>query len=178
MEKQEFKKIVEAILFSSPEPLTINKIARFSGGKIEDVRLAIEELLKEYSERDSSIEIVKIGERYLMRVKHKYSSYVEGFLEKDLDRGSLRTLAVIALRQPITLSKLAKIRGNKCYEHVKKLKEMGLVRAEKEGRSTILTTTKEFATYFGLKSSDPAEIKEMLKKYSEKDARLEKYLSE
>ena len=53
---------------------------------------------------------------------------------------------------------------------------MGLIRAEKNGRSTILTTTKEFARYFGLKSNDPKEIKETLRKYMQKNAKLEEYL--
>jgi len=169
------KRIVEAVLFSSTDALTPNKIAKISSINVEDVKLALKELVEEYNQRNSAIEIVKIGSRYLMRVKPEYYPYVERFVEKDLDKGSLRTLAVIAFKQPIMLSRLAKIRGNKCYEHVKKLKEMGLIRAERKGRSSILTTTKEFAIYFGLKSDKPEDIKEFLKNYAKRDAKLEEY---
>lgn len=169
------KKIVEAVLFSSTDALTPNKIAKISSINVEDVKLALKELVEEYNQRNSAIEIVNIGSRYLMRVKPEYYPYVERFVEKDLDKGSLRTLAVIAFKQPIMLSRLAKIRGNKCYEHVKKLKEMGLVKAERVGKSSILTTTKEFAIYFGLKSDKPEDIKEFLKNYAKRDAKLEEY---
>ncbi|RLI78800.1 SMC-Scp complex subunit ScpB [Archaeoglobales archaeon] len=172
------KRIVEAVLFSSTDALTPNAIAKISSIHVDDVKTALNELIEEYETRDSALEIVKIGNKYLMRVKPEYYPYVEKFVEKDLDKGSLRTLAVIAFKQPIMLSKLAKIRGNKCYEHVKKLKEMGLIRAEKKGKSSILTTTKEFAIYFGLKSDKPEDIKEFLKNYAKKDAKLEEYFED
>ncbi len=174
----ELAKIIEAILFSATEPLTISKIAKIAGKDAKDIELSLKELFEEYSKRDTSIEIIELNKKYIMRVKPEYSQYVERFVEKDLDRGSLRTLAVIALKQPIYLSKLAKIRGNKCYDHVKKLEEMGLIKAEKRGRTRILTTTKEFAKYFGLKSSNPEEIREFLRKYAaKKDSALEKYIN-
>ncbi len=163
----ELKKIIEAILFSSSEPVDIKELRKVTGkGKVEILN-AIGELINDYESRDTSIEIIKVGEKYLMRVKPQYADYVEKYTVREFDRGTLRTLAVIASKQPITLAKLAKIRGNKCYDHVKKLQERGLVKAEKKGRSTILTTTEEFATYFGLQSSEPEKIKEALKSFFE-----------
>lgn len=170
------RNVVEAVLFSSTDALTIESIAKIALINVEDAAKALDELIKDYSSRDTAIEIVKIGTKYLMRVKVEYYPYVERFFEKDLDKGSLRTLAVIAYKQPIMLSKLAKIRGNKCYEHVKKLKERGLIKVEKKGRSSVLTTTKEFSIYFGLNSDNPNEIKEFLKRYAKRDAKLEEYL--
>ncbi|AAB89663.1 MULTISPECIES: SMC-Scp complex subunit ScpB [Archaeoglobus] len=163
----ELKKIVEAILFSSSEPVDARELRKITGKDKVEILNAIGELIKDYESRDTSIEIIKVGEKYLMRVKPQYAEYVERFTVREFDRGTLRTLAVIALKQPITLAKVAKIRGNKCYEHVKKLQERGLVKAEKKGRSTILTTTEEFATYFGLDSAEPEKIKEALKGYLE-----------
>ena len=173
---EEIRKIVEAILFSSTEALTATAISKITSINLDEVIDALDKLIEEYSRRNSAIEVVKMGSRYLMRVKLEYYPYVERFFEKDLDKGSLRTLAVIAYKQPILLSKLAKIRGNKCYEHVKKLRERGLVRVVKRGRSSILTTTKEFSIYFGLNSDDPEHIKEFLRKYAKRDSKLEKYL--
>ena len=161
----ELKKIVEAILFSSSEPVDIKELRKVTGKDKVEILNAIGELIKDYEIRDTSIEIIKVGEKYLMRVKPQYAEYVEKYTVREFDRGTLRTLAVIASKQPITLAKLAKIRGNKCYDHVKKLQERGLVKAEKKGRSTILTTTEEFAAYFGLQSSEPEKIKEVLKSF-------------
>lgn len=161
----ELKKAVEAILFSSSEPVKVTEIAKITGCSLEEVTNAVSSLIREYAERDTSIEIIKIGDGFLMRVKPQYAEYVEKFTIREFDKGTLRTLAVIAVKQPITLAKVAKIRGNKCYDHVKKLVERGFVKAEKKGRSTILTTTEEFATYFGLETGEPEKIKEVLKNY-------------
>ena len=163
----ELKKIIEAILFSSSEPVEVRELRKITGKDKVEILNAIGELIKDYESRDTSIEIIKVGNRYLMRVKPQYAEFVEKYTIRDFDRGTLRTLAVIASKQPITLAKLAKIRGNKCYDHVKKLQERGLIKAEKKGRSTILTTTEEFATYFGLESAEPEKIKEALKGYIE-----------
>ncbi len=156
------KKIVEAVLFSSPDPLSVARISKITKIDPEVVEKALKDLILEYNTRDSSIEILELGKKYLMRVRPDYFPYIERFAEKDMDRGTQRTLAVIALKQPIMLSQLAKIRGNKCYGHVKHLEELGLIKSEKKGRSRVLTTTRYFAKYFGLKSNDPEEIKEIL----------------
>ena len=156
-------RIVEAILFSATEPLSPLSIARIAKRGVKEVCEALKVLIEEYSSRDTAIEIVKIRDRYIMRVKPKYQRYVGRFVESDLDRGCLRTLAMIAVNQPIELSKLAKMRGNRCYEHVKRLEELGLIKAERKGRTKILTTTKDFAVYFGLDTDDPEEIKRLLK---------------
>ncbi len=170
------KEAIEAILFSSPEPISAEKIAKILGVERRLVEEEIEELAKEYRSRKTALEIIKLGKKYLMRVKPEYSKYVEEYLERDLPKGVLRTLAVIALKQPVKLSELAKIRGNKCYEHVRKLKELGFINVERKGKSTILTTTKLFAEYFGLKSSDPEEIRKILSKYAKRDAKLEDFM--
>lgn len=159
------EKAVEAILFSSPEALEISEICKILKEKPEVVEKAIENIAKKYAEMDSAIEIVKIGDRFLMRVKPDFAEIVEKFTERELDRGTMRTLAVIAIKQPITLAKLAKIRGNKCYDHVKKLSDLKLVNVEKKGRSTILTTTDAFASYFGFDSKNPEAIKEKLREF-------------
>ena len=156
-------RIVEAILFSATEPLSPLSIARIAKKSVKDVCEALKVLIEEYSSKETAIEIVKIRDRYIMRVKPAYQKYVDRFVESDLDRGCLRTLAMIAINQPIELSKLAKIRGNRCYEHVKRLEELGLIRSEKKGRTKILMTTKDFAVYFGLNTDDPEEIKRILK---------------
>ncbi len=169
------KEKIEAILFVSSDPISASKIARIIGVSVDDVEKTIQELSREYESRKSSIEIVKLGKRYLMRVKPQYSDVVRSFTEREFERGLLRTLAIIAIKQPIKLSELAKIRGNRCYEHVKKLKDMEFISEEKRGRSTILRTTRNFAIYFGLKSSDPSEIKETLLRIVKKDKKLEEY---
>jgi len=150
---------IEAILFASSDPISAKEIAKIIKIDKEEAIRLVRELIKDYQSRETAIEIAELGDKYLMRVKPEFSNVVRPLTERDLERGVLRTLAVIAVKQPIKLSELAKIRGNKCYDHVKKLRELGFIKVEKKGRSTILTTTENFSRYFGLKSSDPEEIR-------------------
>ncbi len=166
---------IEAILFSCSEPISAKKLAKVLNISLKDVEKAADDLIKEYSERETAIEIIKLGDKYLMRVKPEFADVVKYWTEKDLDRGTLRTLAIIALKQPIKLSELAKIRGNKCYEHVKKLRELDFIHVEKRGRGSILRTTENFARYFGLKSNDPEEIRKILLGF-DKSRSLEEYV--
>jgi segregation and condensation protein B len=170
-------RIVEAILFASPEPITPAKIARAAGVGVRRVRDAIFLLQEEYKTKDTALEVIEVGGKYAMRVKPEYHTYVERFRGLDMERGILRTLAVIAVKQPVKLSEVAKLRGNRCYEHVKKLEELGFIQVEKSGKTKIITTTKKFAEYFGLKAADPEYVKEFLLKASKRSG-LEKYIRE
>ena len=156
------KEEVEAILFSSPEAVDVREIAKILRIRVEDVERAVNELIKDYESRSTALEIIRLGNKVLMRVKPKYQHLVSG--ERDSDKSTLRTLAIIAVNQPIELSKLAKMRGNRCYEHVKKLEELGLVKSEKKGRTKVLTTTEAFIRYFGLNVKSVDEIKDVLRK--------------
>ncbi len=172
-EKNELVRIVEAILFTASEPISVPKIAKAAGVNVKEIIDALKKLQNEYKNRSTSLEIIEIGKKYLMRVKPEYHKHIEKLREVDMERGTLRTLAVIAVKQPIKLSKLAEIRGNRCYEHVKKLEELGFIKTEKSGKTKIITTTKKFAEYFGIKTDKPEEVKKFLIK---KDSKLENYL--
>jgi segregation and condensation protein B len=80
-----------------------------------------------------------------------------------LSSGPLKTLSYIAYRQPISQKRVIEVRGQHAYGHVKVLKEMGLVAAERAGRSMSLRTTDYFADYFGL-TQDTSTMKKDLKR--------------
>ena len=157
------KQAVEAVLFSAEKPLPPKEIGRIIGIEEEKVNEIVKNLIEDYRSRDTALEILRLGNGFIMRVKPSFSKYIERLAERDLDRGTLRTLATIAYHQPIKMSDLARKRGNKAYEHVKKLEELGLVESEKYGRTKILRTTKTFCEYFGIEETDPEQIKNRLR---------------
>ena len=71
----------------------------------------------------------------------------------------MRTLAIVAVKQPIKQSIIVKYQGNKAYGYVAALEEKGLIKTEKFGRTKLITTTPDFEKYFG-KSTE--EIKRIL----------------
>ena len=73
----------------------------------------------------------------------------------------LRTLTIIALKQPILKSTVIKLGGSGVYEHVKYLLENDLISAVKKGRSAELATTDKYADMFGL-PKNKEELKRMM----------------
>jgi len=157
------KKIAEAALFMSPEPLTINELAKTM--KVESIAVALkilEDLEKEFNSRDSALEIIKENGKYLMRVKKEFLPYVSHLaVAPEFSKAVLRTLGLIAIKQPVKQSLVVQIIGNKAYDYIKELLEKGLIKAKKQGNTKILSTTSKFESYFG-KQVD--EIKKMTAK--------------
>ncbi len=140
---------------------SMNLISKISE---DNAQVLVADLAKEYKERRSGIEIKNIGEGYSMQIRFSLSGCVLSFAPKEIEAPLIRTLAIIAYKQPIRQSSLVEIRGNKSYEHVRELEKRGLISATKEGRTKLLTTTRGFADYFGLISSNPESVRRALLK--------------
>ncbi len=161
------KSIAEAALFASGVPLSILEVARILNTSQERAREVIVQLKEEYAQRNSALEILELEGKYVLQLKAEYSELVSQLAPKEISTPVLRTLSVIAYRQPITQSKVVQIRGNKAYEHIKELAERGLIASEKYGRTKLLKTTQGFAEYFGLKQNDIASIKSKIEQIAQ-----------
>jgi segregation and condensation protein B len=127
-------------------------------------------LMEEYGSRNTALEILELkDERYVLQLKTEFTPHVKKLITRPLlSMGPLKTLSYIAYRQPISQKRVVEVRGHHVYIHIKLLKEMGLVAAERSGRSSVLRTTEYFADYFGL-SHDILTMKKELKKVFEKE---------
>ena len=85
-----------------------------------------------------------------MDVKEEYISLINKLAtgNAEFSKAEQETLAVIAYKQPAIQSDVIKTRGNKSYDHIKKLKEEGFLISEKFGRTKILKLTQKFYDYF------------------------------
>jgi len=77
----------------------------------------------------------------------------------EFSKAEQETLAIIAYKQPIKQSVIIKIRGNKAYDHIHKFRQIGLIKAKKEGHTNILTLSDEFYDYFNVSSSEENPLK-------------------
>ncbi len=153
------KNLVEASLYASGRPLTIEEISN----KLEFPKKEVEELINEvafeYLERSTALIIAQIGEKYQMQIKPEYTEKVAKFAKGGaIAERYLRTLTIIALKQPILKSTVIKLRGSGAYEHVKYLLDNGFIDAMKKGRTHELSTTDKYADMFGL-PKDKTELK-------------------
>jgi segregation and condensation protein B len=156
------KNLIEGALYAAGSPLDIEEI----GTKLEISKKLVEELITElayeYLNRESALIIAQVGERYQMQLRPEYTETISKFTKGGaIAEKYLRTLTIIALKQPILKSTVVKIRGTGAYEHVKYLLDNELIIAEKKGRSHELMTTVKYADMFGL-PKNREELKRMM----------------
>ncbi|MGQ9506892.1 MAG: SMC-Scp complex subunit ScpB [Candidatus Bathycorpusculaceae bacterium] len=157
--------LLEAALYVAGRPLNLNELCSVLKTRSKNkVRKLAKELMKTYTNRNTALEILELkDERYVLQLKADFTPYVRKFVTRPLlSTGPLKTLSYIAFRQPISQKRVVEVRGHHVYSHIRMLKDMGLVAAERSGRSTVLRTTEYFADYFGL-SHDVAVMKKELK---------------
>lgn len=144
---------IEAVLFTTAQALSIKDIAEILNEEdIEKTEEAMLELIMDYASRSGALEIDDEN-GYILQVKEEHMDIVEKLCPVELKPAVLRTLSVIALKEPIRQSDLKELRGSTAYEHVQELLDKGLIsrNRDKNGRSYNLKTTPKFAEYFKLK---------------------------
>ena len=155
------KAMIEAILLTTENPLSIDEIKKCSGASKSEIMKYLNELKEKYSSEDSGIEVSEIG-GYKIVVKNQYLDNIASLTpHADISRGLLRVLSLIAFHQPVSQAKIVKLVGNRTYQHVKDLKKRGFIKSEKKSRTAMLSTTDYFEKYFRTKKE---EIKKMYSK--------------
>ena len=161
------KRLVESVLFSASEPITINEIKQSTKMSTQKIKKTIDELIEDYNvtrKNETSMEIIKAGDKYTMQVKQEYTDQSIMFAKPEIESNLLKTLTLIAFHQPLKQSNLRRMIGTKAYEHVDQLSDLKLIHSRKYGSTEMLTTTKLFPEYFGIDTTDPEEIRSFLMK--------------
>lgn len=143
---------IEAILYLKGQPLSISEIIEYAGCDRATVEEGLIELIDDYAHRESALEVVETPNGYSLQLRSGFHDLVQTLIPVELGVGALRTLAAIALNNPITQSELVNLRGSGAYQHVQELVELGFVRKRRqaESRSSLLQITQKFHQYFQL----------------------------
>lgn len=156
---QDIKNRVEAVLFTMGKYLDLDELSSLTGiGSVGSLREALNSLIEDYKNKESSLEIVEENQKFKLNIKKDYLYLTTKLLnETEFDKPTQETLALVAYKQPVLQAEIIKMRGNKAYDHLSKLKEMDFVVSEKSGRTRLLKTTQKFYDYFDVVGN---EIKE------------------
>jgi len=157
---EQLKSRIEAVLFTTAKVLQIKDISEILEEDPIDVEEALLELIMDYSSREGALEIDDEN-GYILQVKAEHIDIVEKICPVELKPSVLKTLTVIALKEPIRQAYLKDLRGSNAYDHVQDLLDKGLIsrNKDKNGRSFNLKTTNKFKEYFKLKG----DIKTLVK---------------
>jgi segregation and condensation protein B len=154
------KRVLEAALLSSSEPLTVQQLRRLFAGQVDadNLRKVLDELKGEWAER--SIELTAVASGWRFRVKPEYQEFLDRIASEKPPRYSravLETLAIIAYRQPVTRGDIEEIRGVAVSPPtLKALEERGWIETvghrETPGRPALFASTRKFLDDLNLRS--------------------------
>jgi segregation and condensation protein B len=170
------KNILEALIFISVEPLTLDKMKEvLEGVSEEDVLQALLRLGTEMEESPRAIRLVQTGGGWVFMTKSAFDAPVRKLLQierrKKLSPAALEALSAVAYHQPVTQTDIMTIRGVDSTHSLPTLLENKLIkisgRKDAPGRPLIYKTTEKFLTYFGLNSLEDLPREEELKKILE-----------
>jgi len=174
--------VIEALIFSSPEPVGWQKISEIIHESEEELELdrttvvtIVNQLNKRYEENDLSFRIEETGGGFTFVTRPRYHPWLSIYQHENayrkLSQAATETLAIVAYRQPITKPEVDQIRGVDSGYILRQLLEKMLVRvsgrADSPGKPLLYKTTDNFLKHFGINSVDelpkPREIDEILK---------------
>lgn len=153
----EQERMVEAMLFASAEPLSLNALAaRMPPGS--DTAEALAGLRARYASR--GVNLVRVGDGWAFRTAPDLGSLMhhEVTETRRLSRAATETLAIIAYHQPVTRAEIEEIRGVAVSRGtVDQLLELNWIRFGRRrmtpGRPVTFVVTEAFLDHFGLESA-------------------------
>lgn len=150
---------LEALLFSSDQPLALSLLSESLDAPPERVAEALHALETEYAARGAGVQLREIAGGHMLVTAPEHSEAIARLLRGKkrmrLSRAALETMAIIAYKQPVTKSEVEAIRGVDSSAVLATLLERNLVtirgRSKVVGRPLLYGTTQEFLEYFGLR---------------------------
>lgn len=166
----ELKSIIEALIFASPEPVTMKALMKLLETEPKEaIESAIAALKQDY-DRPGGLQLVEVAGGYQIVTKQEFNEWVRRLFHErttqKLSVAALETLAVIAYRQPVTSPEIADVRGVNTAGVLGTLVDRKLIkivgRKAVVGRPFMYGTTREFLERFGLNDiTDLPKVEDM-----------------
>jgi segregation and condensation protein B len=151
---------VEALLFLSPEPVSVTDLVEATDATEAEVERAIDQLRGRLAEGIGGMVLREVAGGFTLASAPEAEAAARRLLSKPrtppLTQAQAETLAIVAYLQPVSRPEIARIRGVSSESAVQTLTERGLI--EESGRSrfgaAIHKTTALFEKLFGLAGLD------------------------
>lgn len=158
MNKQQNLSALEAVLFASGDPISLERLSQVFDIKPEGIEKLIDELAQRLDNSHSGFQVVRLENTYQLVTREEYAEYIKKAFDikrrTPLSPAALEVLSVIAYNQPVTRAFIEQVRGVDCSGVVSTLVEKGLIeergRLELPGRPLLYGTTKTFLRSFSL----------------------------
>jgi len=152
--------LLEAILFGAGRSMSVDELAKLLGKRNFQVSESLTELKKDMSEREqSALQLSEVSGRWIIEVNPSLSQFLPDTFKPEIPQRLLPAAALIAYHQPMPQAQLVDMLGQKAYDHVRDLANLGLIDKRREGLTRRLTTTRRFAEYFGCPEVEYRKVK-------------------
>jgi len=179
MSEDNIKSAIEALLFASENPLTVEQLKNVLDNlDTISVRRLLEEIKTEYEQSNRGIRLIEIAGGFQMITAPGCAVFLKKLFKErradKLSKPALETLAIIAYKQPVTKLEIESLRNVNVDGVMANLLDKNLVRIsgrkKAPGRPHVFATTRQFLEYFGLKSLEELpKIEEFPKLAAEND---------
>jgi len=161
LEDHQLKSAIEALLFVSGNPLTLDRLKGIFEAEAtpEQLEEQVRALQQEYTGRGAGIMLSEVAGGYQLATRPEHFSWIRKFkavkVSSRLSKPALETLAIVAYKQPITRTEVEAVRGVNIGGIMRNLMERRLVKIvgkkDVPGKPMMYGTTLDFLQYFGLK---------------------------
>ena len=154
---QKIRGAIEAILFSSGDPVSLDRIAQVLELDKATAEKLVQSTMDHFNVDDGGLRIARLGNNYQMCTNHEYAELVRQALDlrrnTPLSQAGMEVLAIVAYNQPVTKAFVEQVRGVDCSGVIGSLTAKGLLeekgRLELPGRPLLYGTTPDFYAAWG-----------------------------
>ncbi len=181
MEMEKAQGILEGILFSMGDSVSLGRLADVIGEDKKTTRQILKSLEEKYAAEDHGIMLTWFEDSVQLCTKPELYEHLIKLTKAEpkfvLTDTVLETLSIIAYKQPVTRVEIEKVRGVSCDHAINKLLEYDLIkelgRLDAPGKPLLFGTTEQFLRSFGVSSLEdlpelnPVQVEEFKKQAEE-----------
>jgi segregation and condensation protein B len=152
------KAILEALIFASESPLTLDRMKEVLGVNRKDIQRWLSDLMEEYRRAERGFILAEVAEGFRFQTRPEYAEWIKKLRKSKttaLSQPALETLAIVAYRQPVVRADIEKIRGVDSGGVLRTLLERKFItiigKKDIPGKPLVYGTSKKFLEIFGLK---------------------------
>jgi segregation and condensation protein B len=153
--------LLEATLFGAGRSMTVADLSLALGydeDEMLDSLYSLRSTLKR--RRGGALQVAEVGDRWAIEVKPDIANHLPKETKTEIPQKLLKAAALIAYHQPMTQSRLVELLGQKAYDYVRELAQLGMIDRRKDGNTRRLITTRRFSEAFGCPYTDRKKVKQ------------------
>jgi len=151
--------LLEATLFGAGRSMSVSELSTALGydeDEMLDSLYSLRSTLKR--RRGGALQVAEVGDRWAIEVKPDIASHLPKETKTEIPQKLLKAAALIAYHQPMPQSRLVELLGQKAYDYVRELAQLGMVDRRKDGNTRRLSTTRRFSETFGCPYTDRKKV--------------------